>query len=195
MVNGLLTGRELRPLRSFYRGMALADVLKRIDRRVAAMKLDRAKASRKANLSDDAIRNIERAVEDESRRGPTLHTITALAEALETTVAWLVDGTGPETKPRNYLRTWREFRGLSIDELAAAVGTEPSVIQTIEEQAEPLGGKWLSRLAPALQTSAGFLRDHDPNRLDSSFVRAVADIPEKNHEQALRMLKALGDAG
>jgi len=57
----------------------LADVLVRIDRRVQAIGLDRAKASRLAGLSADAIRNIERAVNDATRQGPTLHTITARA--------------------------------------------------------------------------------------------------------------------
>ncbi|MDB5445654.1 MAG: hypothetical protein JWQ97_971 [Phenylobacterium sp.] len=74
----------------------LKDVLARIEQRLAALKLKPATASRKAGLSEDAIRNMQRAVEKDASQGVSTNTIFALAPVLETTPAWLLDGTGQE---------------------------------------------------------------------------------------------------
>lgn len=72
----------------------LKDVLARIEQRLAVMNLKPATASRKAGLSEDAIRNMQRAVEKDASQGVSTNTIFALAPVLQTTPAWLLDGTG-----------------------------------------------------------------------------------------------------
>lgn len=78
----------------------MKEILNRIDRRLEALGLNESSAPVKAGLSKDAIRNIRRAVKigDESK-GVSTNTLFALAPILETTVSWLVEGTGPEIVP------------------------------------------------------------------------------------------------
>jgi SOS-response transcriptional repressor LexA len=91
-VNGYLTGRETPPRRSYYRPM-LQDVLSRIEERLRVVGLSAAAASRQAGLSEDAIRNLKRAVkEPDGRKGVSTRTITALAPVLQTSAAWLLTG-------------------------------------------------------------------------------------------------------
>lgn len=76
----------------------LKDVLHRIEERLSALGISATAASRQAGLSEDAIRNIRRAVEKDDRQGVSTSTLEALAPILQTSVAWLVEGVGPETE-------------------------------------------------------------------------------------------------
>jgi transcriptional regulator with XRE-family HTH domain len=83
----------------------LKDILKRIDKRLEAVGLAESNAAKVAGLSKDAIRNIRRAVDDgNDRKGISTNTLVALAPVLQTTAAWLLDETGPETMPPERLR-------------------------------------------------------------------------------------------
>jgi SOS-response transcriptional repressor LexA len=73
----------------------MLNVLERIEQRLAALGLTAAAASQAAGLGKDAIRNMQRARAADSRQGVSTHTLTALAPVLQTTAAWLIDGTGP----------------------------------------------------------------------------------------------------
>lgn len=72
----------------------LDDVLKRVEERLEAVGLSAQAASSKAGLSKDAIRNMQRAIQQKGRAGVSTKTITALAPVLETTIAWLLEGDG-----------------------------------------------------------------------------------------------------
>jgi SOS-response transcriptional repressor LexA len=96
-VNGHLTGRSAYGLRSSYRPM-LKDVLRRIEQRLTELGLSASAASRSAGLSEDAIRNMRRAVEKDDRQGVSTSTIFALAPVLQTTASWLLEGTSPEPR-------------------------------------------------------------------------------------------------
>lgn len=98
-------------------------------------------------------------------------------------------GRKASSKATNNLRAWREFRGMTQLELAALVDTKSSVISELESGNIGLSQKWLSRLAPALGTTAGFLLDHDPRDLDTSFLEAALAVPKERREQALEILK------
>jgi SOS-response transcriptional repressor LexA len=74
----------------------LDDVLTRIDKRLRAVNLSATAASRKAGLSEDAIRNLRRAVNEGKRQGVSTRTIAALAPVLHTSTGWLLDGIGSE---------------------------------------------------------------------------------------------------
>jgi phage repressor protein C with HTH and peptisase S24 domain len=72
----------------------LKDVLDRIQERLKEVGLSESAAARQAKLSPDAIRNIRRSVEaGKDGAGVSTRTLTALAPVLQTTVAWLSDGT------------------------------------------------------------------------------------------------------
>lgn len=100
-----------------------------------------------------------------------------IASAYRLTVEDIFGGDDPEEGERNNLRAWREFSFLTVDELAARVGVPASTIEHLEEQAASPSDKWLRRLAPALQTRPGFLREFDPNEVDTRALEAIVAKP------------------
>ena len=58
------------------------------------------------------------------------------------------------------------------------------MISMLETEQRGLSAKWLRRLAPALDTSAGFLLDHDPNELP----RDMLDIWNRADERQKRQI-------
>lgn len=76
--------------------MDMKAVLHRIDRRLAALELTDAGASRAATGSPDTIRNWRRSTKAGSKGGATVRKIEALAPVLRTTPTWLLEGVGPE---------------------------------------------------------------------------------------------------
>jgi transcriptional regulator with XRE-family HTH domain len=113
---------------------------------------------------------------------------------------WLLDGIGEpwltkpkdgeaEGEPLNNLRAWREYRGLTAGELAKKAGTTAQIITDLETGAVELSQKWLRTLAPALDTTSGFLLDLDPNESDPAFFEVARSIPKERRAQALEILK------
>lgn len=78
---------------------------------------------------------------------------------------------------------------MTQEELAARVGTAGNVIGLLESGERGLSHKWLLRLAPAFGTTPGFLLDHDPNDLDTDYLRAALDVPTEHRGQALAILQ------
>ena len=78
---------------------------------------------------------------------------------------------------------------MTQEELASRIGTAGNVIGLLESGERGLSHKWLLKLAPALQTTPGFLLDHDPNDLDTAFLQAAMDVPAEHRTQALAILK------
>lgn len=76
----------------------LREILARIERRLEVTGISASAASVKAGLSDNAIRNMRRAVDEdrENRAGVSTATLMALAPVLGTTASWLMEGVGPE---------------------------------------------------------------------------------------------------
>jgi lambda repressor-like predicted transcriptional regulator len=100
-----------------------------------------------------------------------------IAAAYRLTVEDIFGGPDPEEGERNNIRAWREFRFLTVDELAARVEVPPATIELLEEQPGPPSDKWLRRLAPPLQTRPGFLREFNPNEVDTGALEAVLAKP------------------
>ena len=90
---------------------------------------------------------------------------------------------------RNYLKAWREFRGLSQDDLADKVDTTKSVISLLENEKRPLSSKWLRKLAEALDTQPGHILDHDPNEVSTDIFDLWGRIGQRDREQAARVLR------
>lgn len=67
------------------------------------------------------------------------------------------------TEP-NFLKAWREHRGLTQAELAHAAGTTGAVISLLEAGDRGLSEKWRLRLAPLLGVRPGDLMTSDPSK-------------------------------
>ena len=96
---------------------------------------------------------------------------------------------------KNHLKAWREHRRMTQEQLSQAVGTTASVISLIESGERGLSSKWLRKLAPALNTTPGFLLDHHPDDLDTELVRIASRVPKEQQRQAVLVLEALLKAG
>jgi transcriptional regulator with XRE-family HTH domain len=95
------------------------------------------------------------------------------------------------TREPNFLRAWREFRGMTQAKLAEAVDTTGAVISLLEAGERGLSDKWLRRLAPVLGTTPGNLLDMDPHDVDHDFFEIFNSMSKEMQEQAKSVLKAL----
>lgn len=95
----------------------------------------------------------------------------------------------------NYLREWRTFRKLSQAQLAERVGTNANMIQYLETGERGLSAKWLRKLAPALETTAGMILDHDPHELDSDILEIWGNASTREKRQISEVARALVKTG
>lgn len=95
----------------------------------------------------------------------------------------------------NYLREWRKFRGMTQQELAAAVETNANMIQYLESGERGLSAKWLRRLAPVLDTTSGMILDHNPYDLDSDMIEIWATASNREKRQIADVAKAIVRTG
>jgi SOS-response transcriptional repressor LexA len=105
----------------------LGTILKRIDRRLKAVKLTDRAASLAAGLSADGIRSLRRQHKEGTQKSVRLITLTALAGPLKTTSAWLSQGLGNESLT---------FHG------GGTLEPEPPV-NTIKIRGEVAAGAWI----------------------------------------------------
>ncbi len=84
---------------------------------------------------------------------------------------------GSEAQP-NHLRAWREFKQMTVDELAQKLDVSASTVSLWEGQPVAPSDKWIRRVGAALEIPTGFIAEYDPNELDSAAL-----------EQALSVLK------
>jgi hypothetical protein len=73
--------------------MDLAAILRRIDQRIAALKTTDRAVSLRATNSADTIRNWRRRVAEGDGGGASTRTLTKVADALEVSPQWLINGT------------------------------------------------------------------------------------------------------
>ena len=95
----------------------------------------------------------------------------------------------------NNLKAWREYREMTQEDLAGAVGTTQHQIAYLESGERGLSAKWLRRLAPALDTTPGILLDHDPNDLDSDMVEIWATASNRQKKQFAEIARAILKTG
>jgi transcriptional regulator with XRE-family HTH domain len=98
-------------------------------------------------------------------------------------------------KKPHYLREWRKHAGLTQEQLAEAVGTSKSQISELERYNLQLSPKWLQRLAPVLKVQPGHILDHNPDDLDTDIIDIWARIPERDRQQAARVLRSFTRTG
>jgi transcriptional regulator with XRE-family HTH domain len=92
-------------------------------------------------------------------------------------------------KGTHFLREWREFRKMTQEELAAAVGTSKSVISEKESGERGLSNKWLERLAPALKVQKGWILEQDPNQIGADLLEIWGEIPATDRPRVLQILE------
>lgn len=95
----------------------------------------------------------------------------------------------------NHLAAWRLFRHMTQEELAEAVGCSVASIGHWETGARKLTSKWLPAIAKALNTTPGYILDHDPNDLPTAILDIWASIPEADQPKAIEMLKVFARTG
>lgn len=100
----------------------------------------------------------------------------------------MTDERGASLPEGNYVRPWRDFRGLTQEQLAERAETTPGMISMLERGERQLTAKWLRKLGLAMQVPAGFLLDHHPDDLPTDVLNLWAEIPEDSRSQALKVL-------
>ena len=83
------------------------------------------------------------------------------------------------TREPNFLRAWREYRGMTQAKLAEAVDTTGAVISLLEAGERGLSDRWLRRLAPVLGTNPGHLLDMDPHDVDHDIYEIFNGMPNR----------------
>jgi transcriptional regulator with XRE-family HTH domain len=92
---------------------------------------------------------------------------------------------------QNYLRQWREKRGLTQEQLAEKVGTVKGVISLLESEKRPLSSKWLRKFADALDTTPGRILDIDPDEVSADILDIWDHIDADDRPRAMRVLRSL----
>ncbi|WP_299327597.1 helix-turn-helix transcriptional regulator [Parasphingopyxis sp.] len=100
-----------------------------------------------------------------------------------------------ETDAPNYLRAWREHRGLSQAELGERIGTSHQVVGYLERGRTELSAKWLRKIAPALDTTPGMLLEHDPSDLDADIIDIWAHASLREKRQLTEIAKTITKTG
>ena len=100
-----------------------------------------------------------------------------------------------------YLAAWRDHRGLTLDDLAAEMGSSKGFISDLETGATDKEGKQrrynrdlADKAARALDTTPGFLIDLNPYNAEADYTRrlsAVQQLEERDREELFRLLDTL----
>lgn len=95
----------------------------------------------------------------------------------------------------NHLQAWREYRGMTQEQLAERAGTTGSVISMLEAGERGLSAKWLRKLAPILDTTPGHLLDLNPNELDNDVIDIWATASSRQRAQIVQIAKTIVHTG
>lgn len=90
----------------------------------------------------------------------------------------------------HYIREWRKFRGLTLEQLAGRLEVATSTISQIETGSQGYSQASLEALANALSCEPWQLISVNPNK-QGEVVDLMRLINDKNRDQAIRVLRAL----
>lgn len=102
--------------------------------------------------------------------------------------------TPEDRREENHIAAWRAEAGLSVEEVAAALGVAVGVVVQLEAGEIPLSAKWMLRLAPVFKTQAGMLF-LDPADAKTDLQAIASTIPRSNQPQASRVLRTFTGTG
>lgn len=100
----------------------------------------------------------------------------------------MVTRIGPKRPVKLYIAEWREYRGLTQEQLAGRIGSTKSSISRWETGERDLTLGALGAIAEALQCEVADLY-RDPNRPSADALLRDADEPTRR--QAFRLIEAL----
>lgn len=90
-------------------------------------------------------------------------------------------------QPVVHLKAWREFRGLTQEDVAQAMGCTPSFVSLLERGKKNWTVRRLVQAAHALGINPGHLLEADPREVTARET-IWANIPDEVRDQALRTL-------
>lgn len=95
----------------------------------------------------------------------------------------------------NFLREWREHRGLTQEQLSELVGCSKASIGHWENHERRLTDKWLPSLSKALKTTSGYILEHSPHDIPTDVFDVWSEIPDGLRPHALEILKTFSKTG
>lgn len=98
------------------------------------------------------------------------------------------------SRPKHFIREWRQFKGYTQERLAALVDMSTSSISQLERGQQGYTEDSLARIADALGCLPGDLLTRDPNKPEDHLWRIINGMPAAEKAQAIRLVKALTDA-
>jgi transcriptional regulator with XRE-family HTH domain len=95
---------------------------------------------------------------------------------------------------RTYVRQWRQFRNLTLEQLSSRIGLTPSGLSMLERAERPYTQGTLERLAEALGTDPASLLMRDPS--DERAIWSIWDHASPGErEQIAAVVRALKPTG
>ena len=123
---------------------------------------------------------------------PNIHSLSKAMPDAKAHIVEMDKNGGP-----NNLKAWRDYRGLTQEDLAAKVvpTTTATMISMLETGDRGLSAKWLRRLGDALNISPGHLLDHDPTNLPTDILEIWMNADPSQRRQLAEVAKALVRTG
>lgn len=101
-----------------------------------------------------------------------------------------------------YLAAWRDFAGMTLEDLAEAAGTSKGMVSDLEtgalnakgERAQRFNRDWVDKFAAAIGTTGGFLIDRNPFDADptlDAWQEAYRDLSSDQRELAIKLVRQL----
>lgn len=108
---------------------------------------------------------------------------------------WATTGFSPRATlarmRKTYLRAWREFRGLTLEQVAAEIGQTHGILSKIERNKRRYNQTVLEKLSDLYGAEPADLLSKDPTTANDPLAKIVADLPPEDRPRAAEMLKLL----
>lgn len=92
--------------------------------------------------------------------------------------------------PRNQIKAWRDFRGLTLEELALKTSLSIATLSDVENRKQDVTGKTLLDIARALGTTPGALLDAHPVK-GEPWWETFADLSEGERTRATAIVRIM----
>lgn len=97
--------------------------------------------------------------------------------------------------PRHFIRQWRTFRGLTLEQLAERVGVTHGALSQLERGLVNYTQPMLESLAFALRCEPADLIMRDPESESWSIFDSVRDLPEVEQRRIAAVIDAMRKTG
>lgn len=90
-----------------------------------------------------------------------------------------------------FIKAWRDFRGLTQEQLAERVETTTATISRLENGKQPYSQELLEALADALRCKVADLIARPPHKSQDELLTIIETLDDDTKAQATRILRAL----